>query len=155
LARAFDVAFAPQLALDIVVDLEMPSSPPVALNPRGASTPAMPQPDLDTTPVAIPSLRTVPALAASATSEGMTAAARLPHEPVEATLASDVATPDHRVVASVARTSAPKKIALSAPAPVEQSFTNPLEAVGAQAECQPPYVVDATTGKKHWKLECL
>jgi serine/threonine-protein kinase len=25
----------------------------------------------------------------------------------------------------------------------------------AQADCQPPYVVDAATGKKKWKLECL
>jgi hypothetical protein len=22
-------------------------------------------------------------------------------------------------------------------------------------DCQPPYVVDGTTGKKRWKLECL
>jgi serine/threonine protein kinase len=25
----------------------------------------------------------------------------------------------------------------------------------AQMNCQPPYVVDVATGKKHWKLECL
>jgi serine/threonine protein kinase len=28
-------------------------------------------------------------------------------------------------------------------------------ASGARLDCQPPYVVDADTGKKHWKMECL
>jgi hypothetical protein len=49
-----------------------------------------------------------------------------------ATTASDVRTAaDRGVVPSVATMSAPKP------------------------ECDPPYVVDATTGKKHWKLECM
>jgi serine/threonine protein kinase len=34
----------------------------------------------------------------------------------------------------------------AAPSPVPPS---------ARLDCQPPYVVDAATGKKHWKLECL
>jgi nicotinate-nucleotide--dimethylbenzimidazole phosphoribosyltransferase len=29
------------------------------------------------------------------------------------------------------------------------------ETPSAQSECSPPYVVDVTTGKKRWKLECL
>jgi serine/threonine protein kinase len=31
----------------------------------------------------------------------------------------------------------------------------PSASTSAQVDCQPPYVVDANTGKKHWKLECL
>jgi serine/threonine-protein kinase len=212
LTRAFDVAFAPEPALDIVVALEMPSCPPVALTGRGrdgtearlprrprampialglvallatgfvgttwrslarsveklshfpvalasyesprASTPATPQPDLDTTALAIPSLRMAPVLTASASIQEMTAGSR-PHGTSETTSASDVVAPARHVVASVARTSAPKKPAFSALAPVEETFTKPLEAVSPKPECQPPYVVDTTTGKKHWKLECL
>jgi hypothetical protein len=30
-----------------------------------------------------------------------------------------------------------------------------MSAPSVQPACEPPYVVDATTGKKHWKLECL
>ena len=33
--------------------------------------------------------------------------------------------------------------------------TAPSTSASAEADCQPPYVVDAATGKKHWKLECL
>jgi len=119
-----------------------------------ASTSATPQPELYTTPLTTPSLPTVPVLTASASIQGMTAGRR-PHGTIETTSASDVAAPARHAVASVARTTAPKKLALSALAPVEETFTKPLEAVSPKPECQPPYVVDATTGKKHWKLECL
>ena|GEM_PF-1852549 len=201
LTRAFDVAFAPEFALDIAVALEMPSSPPVALTSREhdgtdarlprrprampialwlvallatgfvgatwrslerslerlspfpaalassesprASTPATPASDLDTAAVEIPSLVTVPVLAASAPTPGT---GRRPRATIEATSGTDVATARRHVVASDARTSAPKKPALSAPA---------SEAPSVKPECEPPYVVDATTGKKHWNLGCL
>jgi serine/threonine-protein kinase len=203
LTRAFDVAIAPELAGDIVVTVEMPSSPPVALTPRErdgadarlsrrprampivlwlvallatgfvgatwrslersverlahvpaafassesprASTPATLASDLDTAPVAIPSLVTVPVLAASAPSQGLRAGWR-PPATIEAPSVSDVATPRRQVVASVARTSPPKTPAPSAPA---------WEALSIKPECDPPYVVDVVTGKKHWNLGCL
>jgi serine/threonine protein kinase len=89
-------------------------------------------------------------------------------------------------VVGVARTSAPKKPAVSAlpsaalnlQAPIAQApiAQAPIaqapngETFGAEVpsaqpppaatpsvhpQCAPPYVVDATTGKRHWKLECL
>jgi serine/threonine protein kinase len=103
-------------------------------SPR-ASTPATPPSYLDTKPVEIPSLVTVPVLAASASVQLMTAGRR-PHATIEATSASGVST----------RTSTRKKAALSAPA---------SEALSTTLACEPPYVVDATTGKKHWNLGCL
>jgi serine/threonine-protein kinase len=33
--------------------------------------------------------------------------------------------------------------------------TSALPTPSARLDCQPPYVVDVATGKKHWKLECL
>jgi hypothetical protein len=33
--------------------------------------------------------------------------------------------------------------------------TTPSATSSAESDCQPPYVVDAATGKKKWKLECL
>jgi serine/threonine protein kinase len=199
LTRAFDMAFAPELAGGTVVTLEMPSSPPVALTPRGhdrtgdshprgrrampmafwlvallatgfvgttwrsltqsverlahfpaalastesprASAPATPPSYLDTKPVEIP-LVTVPVLAAPASVQGMTAGRR-PQAKIEATSASGVSTADRHVGAT---TSTRKKPAPSAPA---------SEALRTKPECEPPYVVDATTGKKHWTLGCL
>ncbi len=38
------------------------------------------------------------------------------------------------------------------------ALPSPVDSLGntvGKADCHPPYVVDATTGKKHWKLECL
>jgi serine/threonine protein kinase len=54
--------------------------------------------------------------------------------------------PPARVVPRVERASAPAKAA-----PTATPSANPA----TRPECQPPYVVDGTTGKKHWKLECL
>jgi serine/threonine protein kinase len=191
LTRAFEVAFAPERTRDIAMTLEMPSSPPVSLTPRGrdrtdsrlprrsraipvalwlvallatgfvgatwrslarsverfshfpvalaspesqrASTPATPPlPRLDPKPVEMPppSLGTVPLLASSAPIQGMTAGMR------------------PRIVA-------PRKPALPAPAPLKETLSQPSEALSAKPKCEPPYVVDATTAKKHWKLECL
>jgi serine/threonine-protein kinase len=45
-----------------------------------------------------------------------------------------------------------------APAPAARPNSTrpkPAPAQPAATQCQPPFVVDVTTGKKHWKLECL
>jgi hypothetical protein len=59
--------------------------------------------------------------------------------------------PDLPVVLTVVRTVAiPSGVRARPPQVV------PPPSVGsASTGCQPPYVIDAETGKKHWKLECL
>jgi serine/threonine protein kinase len=45
-----------------------------------------------------------------------------------------------------------------APAPTARPISTrpkPAPASPIAGQCQPPFVVDVTTGKKHWKLECL
>jgi eukaryotic-like serine/threonine-protein kinase len=55
--------------------------------------------------------------------------------------------------ASASSVSAPS---VSAPSMSAPSVSAPsMSAPSVQPACEPPYVVDATTGKKHWKLECL
>jgi serine/threonine protein kinase len=34
-------------------------------------------------------------------------------------------------------------------------MTSPLATPAPRPDCQPPYFVDAATGKRHWRLECL
>jgi serine/threonine protein kinase len=124
--------------------------------PLRATPAALPLPsDLGTTPVAIPSLGAVSLPATSAPIQGMTTAGRRFRATAEATPASDVGTLNSGVAASVTRTRAPKTPALSAPAPRKESFSNPSEVHDTSPECEPPYVVDPTNGKKHWKLECF
>jgi len=129
---------------------------PIALaaseSPR-VDPPVRPPPAVETAPAPIPSLErlhpldTVPIERASIVAEPApvqkTTAKRRPRVTV-ATSALDVPTPDRGVVASVEST--PKTAEISA---------TPNETVSATPECEPPYVVDATTGKKHWKLECM
>jgi eukaryotic-like serine/threonine-protein kinase len=100
------------------------------------STPATAPATSPPPPAEIPSIETVPMLAASASAPIQKPIrkmmARTRPQMTTATTASDVRTAaDRGVVPSVATMSAPKP------------------------ECDPPYVVDATTGKKHWKLECM
>ena len=49
--------------------------------------------------------------------------------------------------------SAPSASAPSVPGPSVQAPN--ASAPTVPPTCEPPYIVDATTGKKHWKLECL
>jgi serine/threonine protein kinase len=55
--------------------------------------------------------------------------------------------------APASSTSALSASALSVSAPSASAPS--ASAPSVQPACEPPYVVDATTGKKHWKLECL
>jgi serine/threonine protein kinase len=94
-----------------------------------ASTLVEAPPEIQTVPVELRSLERVRVLAASA-----------PVQEVEVTRRRRVTIPS-RTPASV-----PEEAASSA---------TPSEAFGTKPECEPPYVVDATTGKKRWNLACL
>jgi|SRR5580658_3323761 hypothetical protein len=59
--------------------------------------------------------------------------------------------PDLPVVLTVVRTAATPSAVRALPPKV----VPPASATSASPRCQPPYVIDAETGKKHWKLECL
>jgi hypothetical protein len=58
--------------------------------------------------------------------------------------------PDLPVVMTVIRTAATPSAVRALPQVVP-----PPSVASASPGCQPPYVIDAETGKKHWKLECL
>jgi hypothetical protein len=68
--------------------------------------------------------------------------------------------PDLPVALTVVRPpavpNAPKPPALQ-PAPAQQAppRSKPTATPSPPPECQPPYVIDALTGKKRWKLDCL
>jgi hypothetical protein len=59
--------------------------------------------------------------------------------------------PDLPVVLTVVRTAATPSAVRARPPQV----VPPPSVARASPGCQPPYVIDAATGKKHWKLECL
>ena len=42
-----------------------------------------------------------------------------------------------------------------APSGATRRSASPATTASGRTNCQPPFVVDADTGKKHWKLECL
>lgn len=58
---------------------------------------------------------------------------------------------DLPVVLSVVRTAATPSATRALPSQV----VPPASVVSTAPGCQPPYVIDAVTGKKHWKLQCL
>jgi serine/threonine protein kinase len=117
----------------IRVALATPESPT-------AERPVSAPPDIETAPVEIPSVETVRVPAAPDAIQKIGVVRR--PRPAIATSASAVPTVDHRVVAKMAADSSP---ALSQGA---------SETTALKAECEPPYVVDAT-GKRHWKLDCI
>jgi hypothetical protein len=59
--------------------------------------------------------------------------------------------PDLPVVLSVVRTAATPSATRAIPSQVVPPSSVATGAPG----CQPPYVIDGVTGKKHWKLQCL
>jgi serine/threonine protein kinase len=93
-----------------------------------ATTPAMPPRPIDAPPVATRPLEAVPVTGPAAPIKTVTPGKR-PHATSAATMASRV--------------------------PADNRVATPLVAPSAQHGCDPPYVVDAATGKKHWALECL
>jgi hypothetical protein len=59
--------------------------------------------------------------------------------------------PDLPIVLTVVRTAATPSAVRAIPPQV----VPPPSGASASTGCQPPYVIDGETGKKHWKLECL
>ncbi len=106
----------------------------------GRSTVEMSSPET----MGVRALETVPVPAASEPTRRSTLVRRS-HLTIAAKT-STVATAGDRVVDSELRVSAETNPALAAGA---------SDGTTAKPECEPPYVVDAATDKKHWKLECL
>jgi serine/threonine protein kinase len=123
----------------IRVALAAPESPP-AKAPVGAPAAS------EATPVEMPPLETVREPATPEPIQKVTVTVgRRPHSTI-ATRTSAVPAADRLVVTGVARMSADGNPALS---------TRAAETTTVKPECEPPYVVDATTGKKHWNLDCI
>lgn len=83
--------------------------------------------------------------AARGTSATVRAVAPAPRAPVV------VLPPDLPVVLTVVRTAATR----SAMRAIPPQVVPPPSVASASPGCQPPYVIEAETGKKHWKLQCL
>lgn len=83
--------------------------------------------------------------AARVTSDTVQAVPPAPSAPVVAL------PPDLPVVLTVVRIAAPPSAVRAFPPRVAP----PAPVAGASTGCKPPYVIDAETGKKHWKLQCL
>jgi serine/threonine protein kinase len=131
------------------VALAVSELPPAKTGVAGGS-------EIQTEPVKIPPLETVPMLAASAPIEEVKVTRRR-HVTIPS-LTSDVPTPGGGV-ARLEREARSMWTAVTSDArmsdPNEPPFsTATSEAPGAKPECDPPYFVDAT-GKKRWNLACL
>jgi hypothetical protein len=83
--------------------------------------------------------------AARGASDTLRAVAPAPSAPVV------VLPPDLPVVLTVVRTAATPSAVRTLP----PRLVPPPPVASASTGCQPPYVIDAETGKKHWKLQCL
>jgi hypothetical protein len=84
-----------------------------------------------------------------AAAQGTSVAARVVAQAASAPVV--VLPPDLPVVLTVVRTAAVP----SAVRGLRPQVVPPPSVASASPGCQPPYVIDVETGKKHWKLECL
>ena len=123
------------------VALAAPESPAAAPVTPPATAPVTPQATASVTPQA-------------------TAPATLPAPPPAAEIASietgpmvaaSASAPIQKPIRKMMAKTRPQMTTATAASP----SPSPSEMSAPKPECDPPYVVDTTTGKKHWKLECM